>query len=82
MKRSTPLKNLYQNLSKLEELVKVQSQHGNWDNNPYMHGMANGMILAVSVLLEQEPEYLEAPEMFLEDAKLLDKLHKSGIIIK
>lgn len=27
------------------ELLKIQSSKGNWDADPYMHGLLNGMIL-------------------------------------
>lgn len=53
------------NKEKLEDLIKVQSSDGNWNYDPYMHGMANGMILAKAVMEDKEPKYLDAPKEWL-----------------
>lgn len=45
----------------LKEALKVQCSDGNWDYDPYMHGMANGMIFALSLFEAGRPKYLEAP---------------------
>jgi hypothetical protein len=47
-------------LAKLEELLKIQLQDGNWNYDPYMHGMANGLILAVAIMKDEEPKFLKA----------------------
>ena len=49
-------------LEALEEITKIQCNDGNWNFDPYMHGMANGMILALATVKDEEPEYLEAPK--------------------
>lgn len=54
-------------LEQLEEVIEIQSQSGNWDFDPYMHGFANGLILAYSLLTDTEPQYLDAPETWLSD---------------
>ena len=47
----------------LEDLIKVQCSQGNWDYDPYMHGMANGMILSLSVMSDDKnPQFLDAPK--------------------
>lgn len=51
----------------LRDLVQVQSAHGNWNCNPYMMGLANGLILALSLFDGGEPKYLSAPEKWLDD---------------
>lgn len=53
----------------LEELTKVQCSDGNWNYDPYMHGMANGMILSLHTVKGEEgiPEYKEAPVKWLAD---------------
>lgn len=53
------------NLHKLKELIETQCSEGNYDYDPYMHGMANGMICAESVITETEPQYMAAPEKWL-----------------
>ncbi len=56
-------------LNKLEDLVKVQCADGNWNYDPYMHGMANGMLLVQALLYDKEPKFLEAPKEWLRDKK-------------
>jgi hypothetical protein len=51
----------------LRDLVKIQKQPGNWNCNSYMHGMANGMILALAMLENREPDYLSKPDRWLDD---------------
>jgi hypothetical protein len=58
------------NLEKLEDLTKIQCSSGNWNCNSYMHGMANGMIFALSCLKGEEPQYLKEPDVWLDDIKL------------
>lgn len=69
-------------IKKLRELLEVQCAEGNWNNSPYMHGMANGMIFAISVITGEEPEYLERPDIFECELKELDKFNNSSIIVK
>lgn len=51
----------------LQELADVRCAHGNWNYDPYMHGMANGLILALATLKGEEVKYLDAPEQWLKD---------------
>jgi hypothetical protein len=66
---------LGESLRKFEALVKIQVSKGNYDFDPYMHGMANGMILASAILRGETPLYLEAPDRWISDSreKLLRK---------
>jgi hypothetical protein len=57
----------------LREMLQVQCSGGNWNYDPYMHGMANGMIFALSLFDDKEPQYLEAPEVWLKDIPNNDK---------
>jgi len=45
----------------MEDVLNIQLQHGNWNWDPYMHGMVNGMILQYAILLGVDPEYKTAP---------------------
>lgn len=56
-------------IEQLRDLTKIQCAHGNWNYDPYMHGMANGMILALSIMEGTEPKYLDAPEQWLNGKK-------------
>ena len=56
----------------LQDALNIQCSDGNWNYDPYMHGMANGMIFAMSLLTKEEPKYLEAPAEWLCDKKIIE----------
>ena len=53
---------LKQQISAMDDVLKVQCSKGNWDYDAYMHGMANGMILMRSMFSSKKPEFLDKPE--------------------
>lgn len=59
--------NYEEGVEALKDLTKAQCSDGSWNYDPYMHGMANGLILALSVFEGEEPKFLEAPEVWLKD---------------
>jgi len=63
-------------IKSIEEMMKIQGSDGNWNYDPYMHGMLNGMKLIYSVLTDQRPEFLEAPNEWLRDKPKSDALAK------
>ena len=52
-------------INSIDELVNIQCSDGNWNVDPYMHGMANGMILVQSIISGKPPEFLDAPKKWL-----------------
>ena len=46
---------------KIKGLVDISCQDGNWNYDPYMQGLANGLILAQSVIMGEEPVFLGPP---------------------
>jgi len=54
-------------IEKLQDLINVQCTDGNWNYDAYMHGLANGLITAMSVLTNEEPEFKDAPDRWLSD---------------
>ena len=64
---------LQNSVKTLREMKNVQCNDGNWNYDPYMHGMANGIIFALSLFDDKRPEYLEAPEEWLVDKPDLSK---------
>lgn len=52
---------------KLDGVTEIACANGNWDHDPYLYGMANGLILARSIVAGEEPEFLEAPDQWLRD---------------
>ena len=56
-------------LDNLNSIIKVQGATGNWDYDPYMHGLLNGLIMARSLFTDEEPEFVEAPVKWKKDYK-------------
>ena len=57
----------------LKNITNTQCQSGNWDYDPYMHGMANGMILSLSTIEGNNPEFLDAPDQWLNVSDTYEK---------
>lgn len=51
----------------VRHMLDVQGQTGNWDFDPYMHGLYNGIEFALSILEKREPKFKSAPEKWLAD---------------
>lgn len=51
----------------LEKTIAIQGEHGNWDYDPYMHGVYNGMVFALSLLKSEEPQFRDAPDKWIRD---------------
>jgi len=54
-------------IKKLDDIIAVQTMNGNWNYDAYMHGMANGLIMARSCMTGEDPQFLEAPKEWLAD---------------
>jgi hypothetical protein len=68
---------------KLRDITKIQSNRGNADYNAYMHGMANGLILALAIIEDADPKFLEfksyttdADKKKEQGRRIMDWLHK------
>lgn len=46
----------------IKDTIAIQGEPGNWDSDPYMHGMFNGMELQNSIIEGRDPEFRNAPE--------------------
>lgn len=51
----------------LEDILNIQCSNGNWNYDPYMMGLANGLIMANSIITNKEPKFLSAPKKWLKD---------------
>jgi len=49
----------------LNDVIKIQCSHGNYNYDPYMWGLANGLIMAKSLVTGKEPEFIEKPRKWL-----------------
>lgn len=45
-------------LKQLENVTKIQCSKGNFDQDEYMRGMANGLILARAIMNGEEPKFI------------------------
>ena len=54
-------------LKVIRDLVETQGADGNWNHDPYMHGMYNGMELLLAFMEDRDPEFKEAPAEWLAD---------------
>jgi hypothetical protein len=57
----------------LKKLKNIQGRTGNWDYNPYMHGLYNGIELALATVEGRDPEFKEAPARWLEKNPTVNK---------
>lgn len=51
----------------LREMTKVQGYDGNWNYDPYMMGMYNGMEYALSIFEMREPVFKSTPAVWMRD---------------
>lgn len=54
-------------IKELEDVTAIQVSNGNWNYSEYMWGMANGLILALAIMKDEDPKYLEKPDMWLKN---------------
>jgi len=52
-------------IKQLRDIVAIQCSPGNYDYDEYMWGMANGLILALAIIENNETEYIDKPEKFI-----------------
>jgi len=63
---------LIQAVDSLEDMTAIQCSDGNWNYNSYMHGMANGMLFALSMFQGGDPGYLDSPKEWLQNTSYDD----------
>ncbi len=70
----------------IKQCADIQCSPGNYDYDPYMHGMANGLLRALGIVNGQdEVDFLEAPEEWLrdnDDAPTGDELQMYGVLVE
>lgn len=59
--------NLTDVLAAIRSQLNVQGQNGNWNYDPYMHGMYNGLECALATMEGRDPEYRKAPDEWIYD---------------
>ena len=62
-------------IESVRHMRDVQGYDGNWNYDPYMQGLYNGLEFALSLLEVRQPEFKDAPATWLGDIKFKrDKL--------
>jgi hypothetical protein len=61
-------------IESVRHMRDVQGYDGNWNYDPYMQGLYNGLEFALSLLEVREPQFKDAPETWLGDIKVKYKL--------
>lgn len=54
-------------ITELRKLRDVQGTDGNWNYDPYLHGMYNGTEFSLALMEGRDPVYKEAPSEWLSD---------------
>ena len=60
-------------LKSVHRQLQIQGENGNWNCDPYMHGMYNGLECAIATLEGRDPEYRSAPAKWLKDRTVKPK---------
>lgn len=64
------MKNKSKKLQDLINILDIQGQNGNWNYDPYMMGLYNGMEMARSIFAETKPVFKDAPKRWLSKPTL------------
>jgi len=51
----------------VRQMRDVQGMDGNWNYDPYIHGLFNGIEFSLSLIEVREPKFRDAPEKWLCD---------------
>jgi len=74
------LRRLLKFQSDLDNIIQIQCSHGNWNCSAYMMGLANGLIMANSIMTGEAADFLEAPEEWLDDLNTDDFAPTEGSV--
>lgn len=72
-------------LKNLQDILDVQGTDGNWNYDPYMFGLFNGLVLAQSLITGEDPKFREAPSKWLgkpKEERAAEKLRKKNPELK
>jgi hypothetical protein len=58
---------LQNSLKKLRKMKVILCEDGNWNYDPYIQGLVNGLIFALSIFDGDQPDHLDSPKEWLGD---------------
>lgn len=62
----------------MREMLEIQGRDGNWNYDPYMHGLYNGMEYMLAMVEGRVPIFRQAPEKWLCDNPENENAEVSG----
>lgn len=65
----------------IREILDVQGWPGNWDWDPYMHGLYNGIEMALSLVEDREPDFKPVPSDGYHHLRFPDTDEVTGVPI-
>lgn len=66
-------------IQNLKDVHRVQGSDGNWNYDPYMLGLYNGLEMALAIMENREPVFRDKPEKWTKSSR---KKHKIGREVK
>ncbi len=60
-------------IEQMENVINIQSDDGNWNYNPYMLGMLNGMLIIQSIITGRDPDFKNPPDEWLRSKGVVPK---------
>lgn len=54
-------------IQQARDVISIQGDDGNWNYDPYMQGMYNGMELVLAIWEGREPNFKSAPDRWLSE---------------
>jgi len=53
-------------IQRLQRLIEAYKSQKAWNENPYRHGLVNGLILALAIVEDIEPEFMTSKDYLCE----------------
>jgi len=64
----------------MNDMMKIQGADGNWNYDPYMQGLYNGMEMMLSIAEGREPIFREAPQEWLSNRMVYNENPPEAVI--
>ena len=56
-------------IDNLKDVHRVQGYDGNWNYDPYMFGLYNGLEMALAIMENREPVFREKPKKWMKTSR-------------
>lgn len=69
----------------IDSVIKTQKADGNWNYDPYMHGMLNGMLLIETIVTDKKYNPYSAPKRWKSRnwyERIIDKILMRNKVVK